>query len=65
MGLSIPIALNAVFFHPVTMFQPTRPCVKWSKVENRLASKNGGSKDVEAVIPKAKFLVTAAIAEMG
>lgn len=59
------MALNAVFFHPVTMFQPTRPWVKWSKLENRFASKKGGSKDVEAVIPKAKFFVTAAMAEMG
>ena len=30
-----------------------------------MASRNGGSKDVDAVIPKAKFFVTAAIAEMG
>lgn len=30
-----------------------------------MASRNGGSKDVEAVMPKARFLVTAAIAEMG
>lgn len=31
----------------------------------RFASKNGGSKDVEAVIAKARFFVTAAIAEIG
>ncbi len=61
----MPIALKAAFFHPVTMFQPMRPLVRWSKVENRLASKKGGSNEVEAVIPKAKFLVTAAVAEMG
>lgn len=59
------MALKADFFHDVTMFHPTRPLVKWSKVENRLASRNGGSKDVDAVIPKARFLVTAAMAEMG
>lgn len=47
------------------MFQPMRPRVKWSRVENRFASKKGGSKDVDAVMPKARFLVTAAIAEIG
>jgi len=33
------------------------------KVENRLASWNGVSKEVLAVMPKAKFFVTAAMAE--
>jgi hypothetical protein len=37
MGLSSPMALNAAFFQEVTMFQPMRPFVKWSKVENRFA----------------------------
>lgn len=59
------MALKADFFQPVTMFQPIRPWVKWSNVENRFASRKGGSKDVDAVIPKARFLVTAAIAEIG
>lgn len=44
---------------------PMRPLVMWSKVEKRFASKKGGSNDVEAVIPNARFVVTAAIAEMG
>lgn len=65
MGLSSPIALNAAFFHDVTMFHPTRPPVKWSNVEKRFASRNGGSNDVDDVIPNARFLVTAAMAEMG
>lgn len=47
------------------MFQPNRPFVKWSRVENRLAKRKGCSKEVEAVIAKDKFLVTAAIAEIG
>jgi len=58
MGESIPMALNAAFFHDVTMFQPIRPLVRWSSVENRLASRNGGSKVVLAVMPNARFLVT-------
>lgn len=64
-GVSMPIALKADFFHEVTMFHPIRPFVRWSRVENRLASKKGGSKEVEAVMPNARFLVTAAMAEMG
>ena len=64
-GLSKPIALKAAFFHEVTMFQPMRPRVKWSRVENRLASRNGGSNEVDAVMPKARFFVTAAIALIG
>jgi hypothetical protein len=35
-----------------------RPFVTWSKVEKRFASRNGGSKEVDAVIPKASFFVT-------
>lgn len=35
-----------------------RPFVTWSKVENRFASRKGGSNEVDAVIPKAKFVVT-------
>lgn len=65
MGLSRPIALNAAFFHEVTMFHPILPFVRWSKVENRFASRKGGSNDVDAVIPKASLLVTAAIALIG
>ena len=61
----MPIALKADFFHEVTIFQPIRPWVKWSNDEKRFASKNGGSKDVDAVIPNARFFVTAAIADMG
>lgn len=65
MGLSMPMALNAAFFQPVTMFQPILPWVKWSSVEKRLASRNGGSNEVEAVMPKARFFVTAAMAVIG
>ena len=57
--------MNAAFFQEVTMFQPIRPFVRWSRVENRLASRKGGSKEVDAVIPNASLLVTAAIALMG
>ena len=64
-GLSSPMALKAAFFHDVTMFHPMRPLVKWSRVEKRFASKKGGSKEVDAVMPKARCLVTAAMAEMG
>jgi hypothetical protein len=35
-----------------------RPFVTWSKVEKRFASRNGGSNEVDAVIPKANFFVT-------
>ena len=65
MGLSTPIALKAAFFHEVTMFQAILPSVRWSNVENRLARRNGGSKLVDAVMPKVRFFVTAAIAEIG
>lgn len=47
------------------MFQATRPLVRWSSVDKRLARRNGGSKDVDAVTPKVKFLVTAAMADIG
>ena len=30
----------------------------WSKVEKRFASRKGGSNEVDAVIPKARFFVT-------
>lgn len=59
------MALKAAFFHEVTMFHPMRPLVRWSSVEKRFARRNGGSNEVEAVIPNARFLVTAAMAEMG
>lgn len=65
MGVSRPMALKAAFFHEVTMFHPMRPLVRWSSVEKRFARRNGGSKEVDAVIPNARFLVTAAMAEMG
>lgn len=65
MGLSRPIALYAAFFQEVTMFQPIRPLVKWSRVEKRFARTKGASNVVEAVIPKARFFVTAAMALMG
>lgn len=64
-GSSIPIALNAAFFHEVTIFQPKRPFVRWSRVEKRLARRKGGSNEVDAVIPNVRFLVTAAIADSG
>ena len=35
-----------------------RPFVTWSKVEKRFASRNGGSNEVDAVMPKARFVVT-------
>lgn len=47
------------------MFQPKRPLVKWSKLENRFANRNGGSNEVDAVMANDRFLVTAAIAEIG
>lgn len=47
------------------MFQPIRPFVRWSRVEKRLARRKGGSKEVEAVMPKARFFVTEAMAEIG
>lgn len=59
------MALNAAFFQDVTMFQPTRPPVKWSRVDNLLASRKGGSNEVDAVMAKVKFLVTAAMALIG
>lgn len=59
------MALNAAFLYDVTTFQPIRPFVKWSSVEKRFASKKGCSKEVEAVMPKARFLVTAAMALIG
>lgn len=59
------MALKAAFLYEVTMFQPSRPLVKWSNVEKRLASKKGCSNEVDAVMPNARFFVTAAIAEMG
>jgi hypothetical protein len=65
MGLSSPMALNAAFLYEVTMFHPKRPCVIWSSVENRLASRNGTSEEVDEVIAKVRCFVTAAIAEMG
>ena len=37
---------------------PMRPFVTWSKVEKRFASRKGGSNEVDAVIPKAKLVVT-------
>jgi hypothetical protein len=59
------MALNAAFLYEVTMFHPNRPCVIWSSVENRLASRNGTSEEVDEVIAKVRCFVTAAIAEMG
>jgi hypothetical protein len=47
------------------MFHPKRPPVRWSRVENRLARRNGGSKEVDAVIANERFFVTAAMAEIG
>lgn len=44
--------------------QAILPLVTWSKVENLLARRNGGSKVVQEVTPKATFFVTAAIADM-
>ena len=64
-GVSRPIALNAAFFQDVTMFQPNLPPVRWSRVLKRLARRKGGSKEVEAVIAKARCCVTEAMAEIG
>lgn len=47
------------------MFHPNRPCVIWSSVENRLASRNGASEEVDEVMAKVRCFVTAAMAEMG
>lgn len=44
--------------------QAILPPVTWSSVENRLASRKGGSNVVQEVTPNATLLVTAAIAEM-
>lgn len=57
--------MKAAFFQDVTMFQPILPLVKWSSVENRFARRKGGSKEVDAVMPKARFFVTAAMAVIG
>lgn len=48
---------NAELKHMRT-YQPIRPPVRWSRVEKRFASRNGGSNDVLAVMPKDKFFVT-------
>jgi hypothetical protein len=48
--------------YDVTMFQPTRPLVRWSRVLARRAQANGGSYVVENVMPKPRCLVTAAMA---
>ena len=58
-------ALIADSFHEVTMFHPKRPFVRWSRVENRFATMYGDSYDVDVVIAKPKFFVTAAIAVTG
>ncbi|KAJ9482600.1 hypothetical protein VN97_g10830 [Penicillium thymicola] len=60
------MALKAAFLYEVTMFQPSRPLVKWSKVEKRLASKKGCSneplpkwanqKDLsQAIVPRVEY----------
>jgi hypothetical protein len=36
-------AVDADAFQDVTIFQPKRPPVKWSKVENRFATTYGAS----------------------
>jgi hypothetical protein len=59
------MAWNADFLYEVTIFQPIRPLVRWSNVDQRLAIRNGASNEVEAVMPNARFWVTAAIAEIG
>lgn len=58
-------AFEADSFQLVTMFHPNRPLVRWSRVANRLATTYGCSYEVEVVIAKPRFLVTAAIAETG
>jgi len=48
-----------------TQYLPILPLVKWSNEEKRFARRKGGSKDVEAVMAKDRFFVTAAMALMG
>lgn len=58
-------ALNPEAFHEVTTFHPNLPPVRWSSEEKRLASTYGASKDVELVMAKPRFRVTAAMAATG
>lgn len=58
-------ALNPEAFHDATTFHPNLPPVRWSSVEKRLASTYGASNEVELVVAKPRFLVTAAMAATG
>jgi hypothetical protein len=58
------MVLKTAFLYHATTLQPARSISGGPKTGTRLASKNGCSKDVEAVMPKARFLVTVAIAEI-
>jgi hypothetical protein len=61
---SIPYALAALSRYEVTMFQPMRPLVRWSSVENFRANAYGElSYVVDAVMPNESDLVTDAMAE--
>jgi hypothetical protein len=37
-----PLDTGVFMIEPVTMFQPTRPPVKWSRVDMRRANRYGG-----------------------
>lgn len=56
---------DADAFHDVTIFQPNRPPVRWSRVENLFATTYGASYEVEVVMANPKFWVTDAIAVIG
>ena len=55
--------LAALSRYEVTMFQPTRPLLRWSSVPNLRASAYGCSYVDDTVTPNPRWLVTAAIAE--
>lgn len=61
----LTLTRETVEAYDVTMFHPIRPSVRWSRVEKRLATIKGLSKLVDVVIANERFLVTAAIAEIG
>jgi hypothetical protein len=56
---SSPIAWNSDFEYEVTMFQPTRPPVRWSSEERLRAIMYGGTNEVDRVTPIPRCLVYA------
>src|SRR5699024_6839264 len=58
-----PILRTAESWYEVTMFHANRPLVRWSRELSRLASRKGCSYETDAVTPKPRWLVTAAMAE--